>query len=261
MKSLVGCREGEVWDVQKASIIMSAWSRSEAWCKEEIRRSDRSEQAEGSVEDKLSCTDEAADRGKEEDAIKGDPTSRNPLRDCARREGGEVVVPLRKIMPLGGSLMPLTYAGTDVCGIAQTEWTCIDVIVDSGACETVMPRSMCSHISILPSAQSRAGVEYEVASGLCIPNLGERHCEVYTEHGASALLMHFQVADVHKPLLSLSKAADMGFTSHLQSDGGYIEDSQTGEKIPIQRRGNLYMLQLWVRGVQGDSGSGFAGPR
>ena len=157
--------------------------------------------------------------------------------------------------------MPLTYAGTDVCGISQMEWTCIDVIVDSGACESVMPRSMCSHIAIVPSAQSRAGVEYEVASGLCIPNLGERHCEVFTEQGASALLMHFQVADVHKPLLSLSNAADMGFTSHLQADGRYPEDSQTGEKIPIQRRGNLYMLQIWVRGVQGDSGSGFAGPR
>ena len=72
--------------------------------------------------------------------------------------------------------------------------------------------------------------------------------------------MHFQVADVHKPLLSLSKAADMGFTSHLEKDGGYIEDTQSGERIQIQRRGNLYMLQLWVRGVQQPS-PGFAGQR
>ena len=158
--------------------------------------------------------------------------------------------------------MPLTYAGADLCGVSQMEWTCIDVIVDSGACETVMPRSMCSHIAIVPSLQSKAGVEYEVASGLCIPNLGERHCEVFTEAGASALLMHFQVADVHKPLLSLSKCADMGFTSHLSAEGGYIEDTQSGEKIQIQRRGNLYMIQLWVRGVQGSSpSSGFAGQR
>ena len=241
-----------MWAVKKASIIMSAWSRSEAWCKEEIRRSDPSEQAEGFVEDKLSCTDEAADRGNEEDAIKGDPTSRNPLRDCARREGGEVVVPLRKIMPLGGSLMPLTYAGTDVCGIAQTEWACIDVIVDSGACETVMPRNLCQLIPIVPSAQSIAKVEYQVASGKDIPNLGERHCEVYAEGSPHPLLMHFQVADVHRPLLSLSKAADMGFTSCLDDQGGWLEDVETGECIPIVRKGDLYVLKLWIRGVHSE---------
>ena len=172
------------------------------------------------------------------------------------------MVPLQmKPVSLGSSLMPLTYAGTDLCGVSQEEWTCIDVIVDSGACETVMPRSMCSHIAIRPSAQSAAGVEYEVASGLCIPNLGERHCEVYTDGGAAAMLMHFQVADVHKPLLSLSKAADMGFSSHLTSDGGYLEDSSTGERIQIQRRGNLYMIALWVRGANTSPAPGFAGQR
>ena len=53
----------------------------------------------------------------------------------------------------------------------------IDVIADSGACETVMPKGICPNIALRESEVSRAGVEYEVATGKTVPNLGERHCE------------------------------------------------------------------------------------
>ena len=110
-----------------------------------------------------------------------------------------------------------------------------------------MPRGMCQNIRIRPSAQSISKVEYEVASGQTIPNLGERHCEVWADGGANSLLMHFQIADVHRPLLSLSKAADMGFRSYLDSQGGWLEDMESGEWLPIQRKGDLYVMQLWVK--------------
>ena len=143
--------------------------------------------------------------------------------------------------------------------IRPGEWTLIDVIADSGACETVMPASMCQGISLVESAGSKAKVEYEVASGKSVKNLGERHCEVYCEGASSSMLMHFQVADIHRPLLSLSKAADQGFRSYLDSYGGWLEDTTTGEVIPIQRRGNLYILQIWVRGASQNSSPGFTG--
>ena len=77
---------------------------------------------------------------------------------------------------------------------------------------------------------------------------GERHCEIFCEGAESSMMMHFQVADIHRPLLSLSRAADQGFRSYLDWYGGYLEDTKTGECIPIQRRGNLYVMQIWVRG-------------
>ena len=49
------------------------------------------------------------------------------------------------------------------------EWT--EITVDSGACVTVMSRSLCEGISILQNRLSREGVEYEVANGARIPNL------------------------------------------------------------------------------------------
>ena len=148
--------------------------------------------------------------------------------------------------------MPMTYVGGDLMSFSDDGWTPIEVIVDSGACETVMPRNMCSRINIVPSRQSGAGVEYEVASGVAIPNLGERRCDIFAEGGLSSMLMHFQVADVHQPLLSLSRCADMGFNSFLNSEGGYIQCSQTGEQIAIHRRGNLYItIMLGENGASG----------
>ena len=144
--------------------------------------------------------------------------------------------------------------------VCPTEWVLIDVIADSGACETVMPKNLCANITLRESEASQAGVEYEVASGKAVPNLGERHCEIFCEGAGSSMMMHFQVADVHRPLLSLSRAADQGLKSHLTWYGGYLEETKTGETIPIQRRGNLYIMQIWVRASAEppDPNAGFA---
>ena len=57
----------------------------------------------------------------------------------------------------------------------------------------------------------------------------------------------FRVADVHKPLLSISCFADMGFDCYLGNVGGHLEDTNRGERIPLQRKENLYNVRAWVR--------------
>ena len=47
-----------------------------------------------------------------------------------------------------------------------------EIMVDPGACRTEMPMSVCHSISALASRQYMEGVEYEVANGESIPNLG-----------------------------------------------------------------------------------------
>ena len=110
-----------------------------------------------------------------------------------------------------------------------------------------MPARLCSHISVLATEDSRRGMEYEVANGETIPNVGERHCLLMTEDSASAKSIVFQVADIHKPLLSVSRCADLGFQCVLGKYGGQLVDEQTGEVIPLHRRGNLYVMRAWVR--------------
>ena len=57
----------------------------------------------------------------------------------------------------------------------------------------------------------------------------------------------FQVADVHKPLLSISGCADMGFDCFLGPNDEQLRDRITGELIPLERHGSLYTVRMWVR--------------
>ena len=70
--------------------------------------------------------------------------------------------------------------------------------------------------------------------------------------------MAIQVADVHKPLLSLSKCADSGYQSMFGQNAGALVDMESGDVIPLVRRGNLYYLRAWVRSAPNSS---FGGPR
>ena len=138
-------------------------------------------------------------------------------------------------------------------------WVEIEITIDSGACDTVLPTAWCSHISILQSEDSRRGVEYEVANGETIPNLGERHCLLMSENSNIMKKIVFQTADIHKPLLSVSRCADLGYKCTLDVDGGELVDKVTGESIPIHRRGNLYVMRAWVR--QDKTVAGFVRPQ
>ena len=91
------------------------------------------------------------------------------------------------------------------------------------------------------------GMEYEIANGDSIPNLGEKRCELWTEGSSQSKAIAMQVADVHKALLSLSRCADMGFESRFGARFGCLIDTETGEVIPLQRRGNPYALRAWIR--------------
>ena len=83
--------------------------------------------------------------------------------------------------------------------------------MDSGARDTVMPLSSCLIIPTLPSNQSKAGTSYEVADGGETPNIGEQKCLMLKTGCHFPKKIILQVADVHKPLLSVTRAADAGF--------------------------------------------------
>ena len=104
-------------------------------------------------------------------------------------------------------------------------WREIEVTIDSGACDTVMPLSMCSEITLHESERQRGRMEYEVANGETIPNEGERHCLMMTSGATTPKRITFQVADVHKAFLSITRVADAGYECHLNKTGGYLLDA------------------------------------
>ena len=71
----------------------------------------------------------------------------------------------------------------------------------------------------------------------------------------------FQIADVHKPLLSITACSDMGYDCYLGKEGGSLRHRITGKVIPLERRGPLYTLKMLVRqAVDADNGQRFPGP-
>ena len=70
---------------------------------------------------------------------------------------------------------------------------------------------------------------------------------MWTEDSTQARHINLQVADGHKPLLSLSRCADMGFEFCFGRTMGALNDEETGEVVPLQRKGNFYVLRCWLR--------------
>ena len=73
--------------------------------------------------------------------------------------------------------------------------------------------------------------------------------------------MNFNEADVKKPLASAVEIAKAGNRVVLEADGGYIENTQTGEQMKVDVAQNVYMYQVqMVDGgmisVTVDSGAG-----
>ena len=99
-------------------------------------------------------------------------------------------------------------------------------------------------MKIYPSMQSERRLQYEVANAQTLPCLGERRLEVWTEGAESANAMAIQVADVHKPLLSLSRRADMGFESRFGKDYGALVDVETGDHTIASPRHPLHASSL-----------------
>ena len=122
----------------------------------------------------------------------------------------------------------------------------MELAVDSGASETVVPDGLVKSVPTLPSEASRRGVEYEVANGMRIPNLGQQRLEGYTDGEGLMRGITAQVCEVNKPLLSVCKLVHAGHRVVFETGGSYVEDTSNGERIWLKESGGMYMLKLWM---------------
>ena len=117
--------------------------------------------------------------------------------------------------------------------------------MDSGCSDPVAPPSLAPHIPITEPPGSRAGQEYTVADGTSIANLGEKvlkGCD--NEH--QPIAMKYQMAQVTRPLNSVSEICDNDNRVVFGKSGGFIYHVPTGRVTRFQRRGKLYELDLWI---------------
>ena len=132
---------------------------------------------------------------------------------------------------------------------AGGEWEEVEMAVDSGATETVVNEEMLTSVDTVAGEACKRGVQYEVASGTLIPNLGEKRFVAVSASGLERR-MRAQVCDVNKALLSVAKTVKAGNRVVFEEEASYIEDKVTGERMYLEERGGMYMLKLWVNRKQ-----------
>ena len=76
------------------------------------------------------------------------------------------------------------------------EWEEIEMAVDSGASESVVNEEQLSGVETLEGKAKQMGVQYEVADGTLIPNLGEKKYIAASDTGV-ARHMESQVCEVN----------------------------------------------------------------
>jgi hypothetical protein len=124
----------------------------------------------------------------------------------------------------------------------ETLWEKVTLTVDSGASDTVVPPTIAPGAPLLKS--DRVGVEYEIADGHVIENLGEKHCltKLSESTSESPMLMNFQVVDVSKALLSVHRVTEQGHDVQFSVKNGnyiyiYISRWRSRTEVGITSRG------------------------
>ena len=116
--------------------------------------------------------------------------------------------------------------------------------MDSGASDTVVQPHAAWHLPLLHSP--KVGVGYEVANGGVIVNLGERRATAKTKVDRDAsIIVSFQVIEVHKPFLAVSRLVETGHKSLFDKVDPDILLS-TGEKVGMTCVGGTYEIEILI---------------
>ena len=128
---------------------------------------------------------------------------------------------------------------------AERKWAKLEAVIDSGAAESVAPAAMAPWVPTKPSEGSKKGQCYMSANGAKLPNMGEKKFSMMTGEGNWAEAT-FQVAEVTRPLCSVTKICDRGNRVVFDSQGGYIENYASGVQTRFSRQNNVYVMDMFV---------------
>ena len=126
----------------------------------------------------------------------------------------------------------------------RTRGRIVEAVIDSGAVHCVAPPG-CFPGQMVPSPWSRAGRGYRAANGTAIKNLGQVDVPFATAEGHRCRIP-FQVAEVEQPLVSVAHLTSAGNLVQLGDTDGKVINLCTGRSIALERRGNIYYMQMFI---------------
>jgi len=132
------------------------------------------------------------------------------------------------------------------CTKKETEWTKLSLVVDSGACESVIDAAeQLPGYPIMETKASRSGLTYASATGEDILNLGEVRVPMMTRESTKRS-MKLQAAEVARPLASVKRICEAGHTVTFDDEGSYIIKKDTGEINYLREDSGNYMFDVWI---------------
>ncbi len=126
----------------------------------------------------------------------------------------------------------------------------ITIALDSGAGNHVAGPQDIEGFTIEPSRASQRGLGFIAANGAKILNLGEARVAMKEQNHGQVIKSTFQVADVSRPLYSVSKICDEGCEVHFCNTHAWI--TKDGVEIAkFTRERGLYVAEMML-GKPGD---------
>ena len=124
-------------------------------------------------------------------------------------------------------------------------WERLNITFDSGAVDTVGPKTVAPHIKIEPNEASRKGMTYRAANNTKIGIYGQKRIKGITADGTT-LGIDVNIAEVKKTLGSVRRICERGNRVVFDDEGSYIEHKETGKITPIVKRSGAYVLEMWT---------------
>ena len=144
-----------------------------------------------------------------------------------------------------------TDAELNAADAAIPEFVDVDVAVDSGAGDNVLAEVDVKGYKIEDSPGSLRGQQFKGAGGHVMANEGQIILEMLAplEEGKhNTVDVTWQIADVCRPLLSVSKICDAAqHTVTFDSKRAVVRDAKGRIVCIFQRKGNLYIGRMKIR--------------
>ena len=125
----------------------------------------------------------------------------------------------------------------------------IEVTLDSGCCDHVLDSCDAPGYDIAESPGSRRNQNFIVGNGARVPNEGQvlLNLEASVDGKPSLVRSIFQVAEISRPLMSVSRMCDQGLMASFTDKDATIKNGDGTTVCTFQRRGGLYVTTMKLK--------------
>ncbi len=157
------------------------------------------------------------------------------------------------------NLLEVEQQELDVAEEDEALWTIIELALDSGAGDHVASACDAPAYQVEESPGSKIKQHFLAAGGAKLANQGQITLDMMfpIEDGEAEVESTFQVAEVSRPLFSVSKVCDAGYDVVFNAKRAKIVNSKGVVVGVFERQGGLYVAKIRVRNPKAKPSEGF----